>query len=341
MIKILRLKDFSAPVEKNLIPSQLDSHWAKILDSDTRTSYVGIIEKNGIITEQLNFCIMNTSFGNFFVSMPYIGYGSCLDVVNKQDIKELFVKLEEFAKEKNCLNMSICTHPLSSMSFEDYKDVFDYAYSHKKDCQISVLDNGHPLDNMTHKRRSAFKNEISKIEQSDYFIDKKPDRKMFDQWYEVYKKRFEDVGGICNTKEFFLGCYEISKNSDTMDFWVIRNESEVLGGVICEIGKNIVDYTTSAFSTESRKLYPTTYLLNEYLYKAIEQKIRYFNWQGSGVYKGILEYKKRWGAGDYEQFYFAKNLVPISEITATPLSKVQHELVRCYVLPYSLWEDTK
>lgn len=338
MIKISKLKDFSTIIEKELIPSQLDNHWAKILDSKTRTCYVGYVEEKGIVREQLNFCIMKTSFGNFFVSMPYIGYGSCFDIANKKYLKDLFSKLEEFAIDNKCLNMSICTHPLSSISFGDYKEIFDYSFYHKIECQISDLD-GHPLLNMSHKRRSAFKNEISKIEKSDYFIDKHPSKHIFDQWYEVYKKRFQDIGGIPNTKEFFLKCYEISQNSNKIDFWIVRDDSLVLGGVFCEIGKNIVDYTTSAFLTEYRKLYPTTCLLNEYFKKIIVQKIRYFNWQGSGGHEGIKGYKKRWGAGDYEQYYFAKNLVPVSEITSIPLSKIKTELFRCYVLPYDLWGD--
>jgi len=338
-IELSRLKDFNLKVEKEIIPSQLNMHWAKILDSKKCESYVLYVEDGGSVKEQLNFCIMKTSFGNFLVSMPYIGYGSCFDVANKKYLKDLFIKLEEFAVGNDCLNMSVSTHPLSSMSFEDYKDVFDYSFFHKADCQVSIL-NGHPLLSMSHKRRSAFKNEISKAEQAGFIIDKQPEENILDQWYEVYLKRFQDIGGIPNTKTYFFNCYQISKESNDIDFWVVRNDSLVLGGVFCEIGKSIVDYSTSAFLTEYRKIYPTTYLLNEYFTKALLQGIRYFNWQGSGGNEGVFNYKKRWGAEDYEQFYFAKNLVPVSEITSIPLSKIKKELTRCYVLPYNLWEKT-
>ena len=338
MIRIDRLKEFSSPRGKMLMPPQLSAYWAKILDSTTRTCYVIYAEDNGIIREQLNFCIMKCSFGNFLISMPYIAYGSCFDVANKKYLNKLFSELEKFALETDCLAMSICTHPLASLPFDAYHDVFNYSFSYKNFCQISELDSP-PLSKLTHKRRMAFRNEISKIEKdSDYFIDTNPDENTFNKWFQVYSERIQELGGNPLPKWFYFNYYKESQTNDKIDFWVLRNDSVVLGGIFCSIGKNIVDYGTSAFRSDYRKLYPTTFLLNRYFEKLIKEGIRYFNWQSS-PYKaeGVYNYKKRWGAKDYEHYYFSKNLVDINEITAIPLSAIERELAGCYVLPYTLW----
>jgi len=341
MIEIVRLNDFSLPTDKAIVPPQLSTYYANIIDSELDKTYVIYAEEKDIVKEQLNFAIMKRSFGNFLVSMPYIGYGSCFDRKNVRYLKDLFSELEQFALENNCLTMSVCTHSLSSLPFESYRSIFDYSYYYKNICQISKIDI-HPLLTMTHKRRMAFKNEISKIEKKpEYFIDKEPDKYIFEKWFEVYHKRFEDIGGIPTKKDIYIKYYNESRKNDKIDFWVLRSDSTLLGGIFFVVGKDIVDYDVSAFSTEYRKLYPATYMLNEYFKKMLDQGIRYFNWQGSGGHEGVRNYKSRWGAEEYNHYYFSKNLVDIKEITSIPLSKIKNELTRCYVLPYSLWENRK
>ncbi|NQE45227.1 hypothetical protein C5S31_04295 [ANME-1 cluster archaeon GoMg2] len=340
MIKIVELNEFLPPTEKKLIPPQLSGWWAKIIDSVVRKGYVICVCDADVIKEHLNFYIMKCSFGNFLISMPYIAYGSCFDVANKKYLSKLFSELEKFALENDCLAMSICTHPFASLPFDVYHDVFNYSFYYKNFCQISELD-VHPLLKLTHKRRMAFRNEISKIEKdSDYFIDTNPDEDTFNKWVEVYNRRFQELGGIPLPKWFYLNYYKESQTNDKNDFWVLRNDSVVLGGIFCSTGENIVDYGTSAFRSDYRKLYPTTFLLNSYFEKLIKEGIRYFNWQSSpSKGGGVYNYKMRWGAKEYEHYYFSKNLVDISEIIAIPLSKIKSELAGCYVLPYTLWDE--
>ena len=340
MIRIIRLKEFLSPTKKELIPPQLCPYWANILDSDTITCYVIYVEDKDVIKDQLNFSIIKSSIGNFLISMPYIGYGCCFDVVNKKYLGKLFSELEKFALENDCLTMSICTHPLASLPFNAYKEVFDYSFSYKNFCQISELDM-HPLLKLKHHRRMAFNNEISKIgKESEYFIDTKPSEDTFEEWLEVYNARFRELKGHPLSYWFYNNYYKESRINDKIDFWVLRSESTVLGGAFFSIGKYIVDYGTSAFISEYRTLYPTTYLLNSYFEKMIEQGILYFNWQSSpSKGSGVYNYKRRWGAKEYEHYYFSKNLVDISEIISIPLSKIKRELAGCYVLPYTLWGE--
>ena len=325
-------------MDKELVPPQLNPFYANFIDSDVDTCYTIYNEdkNNSRIKEQLNFVLMKRPYGTFLVSMPYIGYGSCLDVNNKKHLKELFFELERFAVEHGCLTMSFCNHPLSNINFNDMKHVFGYSFSHNSTCQISFLD-VHPLEKLSHKRRSAFKNEISKSVKAGFSIVKKPDRDMFNSWYDVYVSRFNDIDAVSNSKKFFLGLYNESVRNHDVDFWVVKDDNVVVGGVFFEKGKGIVDYTTSAFLTSYHKFFPTTFLLDNY-FDSIIGSMSYFNWQGSGGNDGVFNYKRRWGAVCYDQFYYAKNLVPLKRITSIPLEIIKSDLFRCFVLPYSLWE---
>ena len=329
MTQIDKLEEYKLE-SGELTPPQLFPYWARILDK--WDSYA--ISSKG---QHLNFYIVETSFGKVLISMPYIGYGSCF--TSTEGIKELFSDLEAFARDNDCLTMSVCTHPLATVPFDKYHDLFDYDYSYKNFCQISTIDK-HPLESVSHKRRMAFNSEIARCSREGYIIDKHPDAEIYDQWLECYKSRVTDLDAIPFPDWFFDNYYRESQKDDKVDFWVVRDESTILGGIFCARGNNIVDYCTSAFKTEYRKLYPTTYILNEYFNDAVSRGIKYFNWQSSPVKnEGTYNFKKRWGAEEYEHYYFAKTLAPLENILEIPLQKIKKELVGCYMLPYSLWGE--
>lgn len=343
MITIESLNESSFSIEKEIIPPQLDPFWARILDSDTRTCYTLYIDEKCCVQEQLNFCIIKCSFGKVLISMPYVGYGSCFDVKNSKYLIDIFSDLDDFASENDCLAMSVCTHPLSTVPFETYKKYFKEGYFFKNFCQISICYE-HPLSQLNHHRRMAFNNEISKMtSKSEYYIDMNPEKDIFDQWFEIYKGRFQDLNSPSLPYWFYYNYFKESQTNDKINFWVIRNESSVVGGVFITVGKNIADYGTSAFNTEYRHLYPTTFLLNKYFEKMITQHIHYFNWQSSPAKNGgVYNFKKRWGAKEYEHYYLSKHFVDLDEITSIPSYKIKNELTGCYLLPFTLWgESTK
>jgi hypothetical protein len=272
--------------------------------------------------------------------MPYIAYGSCLEAEHCQVLRELFHSLEEFAIENNCLALSICTHPLSTVTVDRIHEYFDYTHAQKNFCQISKI-TGHPILSMNHHRRMAFSSEIARMNaRPEFFIDKDPERNTFEAWYEIYKMRILDLGSKPLPHEFYVSYYQGSKTCESINFWVVRSEYEVIGGVFITTGKNIADYGTSAFDTAYRHLYPTTFLLNAYFHEAIRNGTGYFNWQSSPDRAGgVFKYKQRWGAEVYEHYYLSKTLVDLKELTSIPLSAIRHELAGSYLLPFSLWGE--
>ncbi|MFA5137141.1 MAG: GNAT family N-acetyltransferase [Patescibacteria group bacterium] len=316
MITTLRESDAMHGV---LVPPQMMKYWADIIDAPT---YVVSDDHN-----QINFAIMEFSFGKFAVGMPYMGYGCMPD----RYIPHLLDEMEDIARAEGCLAMSVGTHPLSVQPHHTYPGF----YTQDNFCQISELD-VHPVKKLSHHRRMAFQNEISKLPE-EYFIDTSPSAAVFDQWLDVYKSRCADQGATPFPDWFFVNYYITSGFSD-IEFWVVRSRDEVLGGAFIAIGEGIADYGTSAFTTASRKYNPTTHLLDALFTHLIGRGIKYFNWQSSKSRNdGTYLYKRRWGAEEYNHCYLSKPLVDIDEITSIPLETVKEEANGCYILPYGVW----
>lgn len=331
----------SGVVDKDLIPPQLCSYWSSVLDSDDRATYVVYDIEHGVIKEQLNFCVMKFSFGKVLVSMPYMGYGCCFSAGNEQHAKDIFTALTRFAREEGCLSMTVCTHPLATLPIESTRSIFDYDFQRSNFCQVSELD-AHPFNKMNHHRRMAFQNESSKLHKRcpAAFIDPAPSEDVFAEWFDVYKSRYNDLGGAAFPDWFFYNYYQASKMTDDIEFCVVRTDDEVLGGVFFAVGKGIVDYGTSAFTTASRDLSPTTHLLDLAFHHFMFRGVRYFNWQSSPeIDGGVFNYKKQWGALTKTHYYLIKLLAGVGEITSTPLDVVKKEAAGCYILPYEMWDN--
>lgn len=338
MIAIDKLSNILIDLDKEIIPPQLDSMWSRIIDSDVKTCYAAIYSENNKVKEQMNFCVSKCSFGNVLIPLPYASYGSLFDPKNTIGVKEMLVELENFARDMDCILFTISTHPLSQITFGEHKNILDYDYSFRNFCQISDV-SIHPLKRLSHHRRMAFKNEISKIDIfEELYIDKSPDISTFNLWFDVYTERFKEFGSVPLPYKFYYNYWEESQKRKNVDFWVITNGVDVIGGVFIIIGKNIADYGTSVFDMNYGFLYPTTHLLNQYFNKMNDDGVRYFNWQSSPARNdGVYNYKKRWGAKEYEHYYFSKLLVDVEYIQNIPLETVKKEMVGSYMLPYSIW----
>jgi hypothetical protein len=252
----------------------------------------------------------------------------------------MFRQLEQFAIENECLSLSISTHPLSTVPFDTHREFFDYEYSFANFCQMSDLI-VHPFIGMNHHRKMAFKNEISKLSsRPEWYIDEHPSEELFKLWFNIYIEKMKLFGSIPLPYEFYYKYWRESLRHENIDFWIVTNGDDVMGGVFFAVGKNIVDYCTSLFDDKYSSLNPTTYLLNQYISMMVENGTQYFNWQSSPVRSGgVYNYKKRWGAKDYDHYYFSKVLRDLDDISAIPFDIIRNETAGHYVLPYSIWGE--
>ena len=343
MIDVMPLRELHGNLSKDLIPPQLGGYWADIIDSGTRTCFAVLGYEGGSRKEQISFCVTKTTFGRFLFAMPFVGYGCCFDAVNIPLIREMMDKLEDVAKENDCLAMSLCTHPLSNLPSEFHKTIWPgHQYAYENFCQVSELARGHPLNSLSHRDRMVFGAEIARLSKSGFSIESSPTQEDFFQWYAVYVKRFAEFGVTPLPKEMFAR-YLDESHGGNVDFWMAKSRQEgVIGGIIFTKGQGIVDYNISACDSEHRRFYATTSILNAYLTKCIEDGVRYFNWQSSpGRNSGTYRYKARWGGDEYTHHYLSKALAPLEQITSIPLRVLKSELPFCYVLPYSLWGEPR
>jgi hypothetical protein len=266
--------------------------------------------------------------------MPFIGYGCCFDTVNTDDAKAILKELEDLARQEDCLTMSISTHPLQTL---DINKVWDAPYAIKNYCQMLDVTE-HPFNMMSSKRRNAFRNETQYVKKrSSFFIDNDPDRACFDKWYKVYLKLSEEQNSVPQRKDLFEKYWKMPRTD--IDFWVLRNDQEVAGGIFFAKGKGITDYNTSAFDSKFKELCCTTHVLDAYFSNMAKNGGRFFNMQSSKKFQdGTYRYKERWGAELRWHDIVSKNLVDLQSITCIPLETIKNELPGCFVLPYSLWD---
>ena len=119
-----------------------------------------------------------------------------------------------------------------------------------------------------------------------------------------------------------------------------HKEGRLLGGTLFLIGRGIVDYFSTAFNTESMKLYPGTLILHDAFHKFIELGIKRFNWQSSSSKdSGVYDFKARWGAQESENVVMTKVLGDSKVFTQRPLDEIRAAYGLHFVLPYDLWKQ--
>jgi len=335
-VEITEMARYDKQLDKHFIPPQLMSYWHHLFDDDLSRPYVINAHDGDRAIEQINFVIMERPYGRFLFAMPFIGYGCYLNIEHKEEASAILSVLEEFAISNDCLTMSVSTHPLQALRIDD---MLDFPFVHHNHCQMLPIAGKHPFQRLSTKHRKSFRNEISHFRrESDLVVDREPTRAHFDMWYDVYLKLCGTHGTVPQTKELFLRYWEQSKVGN-IDFWVLRNDDEVAGGIFCAKGRRIIDYNTSAFDPDLGKLSCTTVVLNEYFNHLLEEDVTFFNMQSSKrLGDGTYNYKRRWQPFLAWHDIYSKNLVEIDHIREIPLEAIKRDLPGCYVLPYEIWE---
>ena len=284
----------------------------------------------------LPFAKKNTTYGTVIHSSPFIGYGG--PVAKNNEIKSMLIKyLIDYAKKNKYLTVTICTPALFQQEEIDvYKTSMNYNYKSDNFYQYSLLDK-HPLTKLKSKRKSAFKNEIKKCFDLGITLEYETNKELLNRWFQIYKNRYDEIGAAPYPQHFFeLVFDELIMNNKAKLVTAFKNE-KLIGGVLFLLGKNIVDYFSSAFESEYNKYYPTTYLLNICFDFFIEHNFKYFNWQSSPDKTGVFNYKARWGALEDQHFYFTSVTGDLSNILSTPLEIIREVFEGFYILPFDLW----
>lgn len=270
-----------------------------------------------------------------------MGYGgcSCLPERQSEAITVLMRALIDEAYHSGCCTASVATPPFSEAIKSLYIDALEPTYYFDNFYQYSYLDR-HPFDQMKPKRRQAFQNELRHSESAGVTIARAEDIAQVEAWLDIYEQRYVEIGAMPLPRKFHEMLWRTFNPCGKAILDLAYIEGELLGGTLFLEGTGAVDYFSTAFKTESMKLYPGTRILDRAIASFMSQGMRRFNWQSSPSREGgVYQFKKRWGALEGEHYILTKVLGDERVFTSRPLAEVRRAYALHFVLPYDLWKS--
>lgn len=324
------------------VPAQHDPRWAQVYAKLTNEDFwVAVSSQNGKILGVSTFTIFNGPFGAILHANPYMGYGGCSCTPGRESevIHSVMETLLDHAQKLGCITASVATPPFSEQLVDLYKSALKPDYCYENFYQYHYLDQ-HPLEGLKKKRRSAFRSEIKRAESSGIKISRAVDSSEVEAWLDIYEARYAQIGARVLPRAFQIMLWDTFAPVGKTELHLARQGGQLLGGTLFLIGRGIVDYFSTAFSTESMNLYPGTLILHNAFTRFMKLGIKRFNWQSSPSRdSGVYNYKKRWGALEGQHLILTRILGDPAVFTTRPLSEVRDAYGAHFVLPYDLWKS--
>ncbi|HEV7765973.1 MAG TPA: GNAT family N-acetyltransferase [Thermoanaerobaculia bacterium] len=271
-------------------------------------------------------------------SLPYIAYGGpSIGVPATTDA--LLHRLREVALDLGADVLSVGTSPLLS---EEEERVFVSAlvptHTFQNSVQLQSLAT-HPLEQLPKKRRDSIQSEIRRGARAGFVaIDRLTDGQL-DEWLTIYRERYAEIGATPYPDAFHRELHRRGVPAGIAEFrGVIDGASgRLLGGIVFLVSQREVTYFSSAFLSEVRNLYATTFLLDDAFRAFGARGVEMLNWHSSPSGGGVHAYKQRWGARAHRHFYLAALLRPDTRLFELSTSEVQRLFPLRFVLPFSAW----
>lgn len=323
-------------------PLQHDPRWAQVYRKLAHEHFfVAVARQENIIVGISTFTIFEGPFGTILHANPYMGYGGCSCASGKENeiIHSLMEALIDWAQQFGCITVSIATPPFSEKLVDFYRAALEPHYCHKNFHQYHYLDQ-HPLKNLKAKRRHAFISEIRRAEFSGVKIKRAVDILEVEAWLDVYEERYAQIGARILPRVFQSALWHTFVSVGKAELYLAYQYEQLLGGTLFLLGYGIVDYFSTAFKTESMKLYPGTLILYHAFNRFIDLGYKMFNWQSSPSRdSGVYKYKRRWGALEGTHLILTRVLGDAKVFTQRPLFEIRDTYNGHFVLPFDLWKE--
>lgn len=271
-------------------------------------------------------------------SLPYIAYGGPhADDLAVTDL--LLRRLREIAQELGADVLSVGTSPLLTAEQERaYVAAIAPTHTYENAVQLQSLAT-HPLEQLTKKRRDAISSELRRGEQAGFVAIDRLDDAQLEAWLMIYRTRYAEIGATPYPDEFHRQLHRHAIPAGVAEFRgvVDRHSGRLLGGIAFLVSPREATYFSSAFVSEVRQMYPTTFLLNAAFHAFRARGIETFNWHSSPTAGGVRAYKQRWGATDHRHFYLAALLRPDTGLFALNPADVRRLFPLRFVLPFDAW----
>jgi hypothetical protein len=329
-------------IARNAPPELLPVHhpvWLDVLTALGEDARGIAAVENGTVQGWLQYTVTRRADITVVNSLPYIAYGGPhADTADVEDA--LLRRLREIAQELGADVVSVGTSPLLTADRERmYTAALEPTHTFENPVQLQSLAT-HPLEQLSKKRRDAIESELRRGERAGLVAIDRLDDEQLGHWLDIYRTRYAEIGATPYPDEFHrqLHARAVPAGVAELRGVVDRHTGRLLGGIAFLVSHREATYFSSAFASDVRNLFPTTFLLNEAFHAYRARGVETFNWHSSPAAGGVHAYKARWGASEHRHFYLAALLRSDIRLFERIPAEVRRLFPLRFVLPFSAWE---
>ncbi|HEX6641605.1 MAG TPA: GNAT family N-acetyltransferase [Thermoanaerobaculia bacterium] len=326
----------SEAIARNAPPDLLPVHhplWLDVLAALGEDARGIAAVEDGEVRGWLLYTVTRAAGVTVVNSLPYIAYGG----PHADDAGFLLRHLRGIAQELGADVLSVGTSPLLSEEQERvYVSAIAPTHTYENSVQLQSLAT-HPLEQLTKKRRDAISSELRRGEQAGFVAIDHLDDAQLEQWLAIYRTRYEEIGATPYPDEFHRQLHRRAVPAGIAEFRGVVDQASgrLIGGIAFLVSPREATYFSSAFPSDVRHLYPTTFLLNAAFHDFRARGIQTFNWHSSPAAGGVRAYKQRWGASEHRHFYLAALLRADTKLLAFEPAEMRRLFPLRFVLPFS------
>lgn len=282
------------------------------------------------------FILYKNTIANVINSLPFLGYGGIS--VDRDKREEAFKCITDYItdfSEKNDISLvTICTEAFEE-NYDLYEKYFMCDYIMKNFYQYIDLDED-VFGNMKAKFRGNLKRNIKKCTER-FGVEIKESYEMNDlrEWYNnVYVKRLTETNCSIYPFEVFNVILNNVKRDKIKMLYGLCDDKIVGGALYLNQGKSVDNYMR-VVATDYLHTQLGTYLDYLSINYAIDNKVKYYNWQSCDeIGSSIFKYKEDWGSEVGYHYYRTKVMKDITDLKNTSLEDIKKNFKGIFVLPY-------
>jgi hypothetical protein len=319
---------------------QQTTDWANVIkDEGPDTPIFLLYEENNKDIAGIPLYLFKEDLGNILTSIPQPGPMG--GIITKNDIsqnkrkriyKNLMEYIDKIAIKNNCILFCTITNPFIDDYFF-YKDIFEPDFELENFTQI--IDLNKPLS-LSH----GVRNNINKAKKLNLHVNRKIDSEIFSEWYEIHKKRHEELGVIPLEKELLHKIIFMIINTGRGDFISIHKGKKIIAGGIFIHNKYTMDVYMLSFDNSYSQFKPNYIIIDEIIEIAGKKKINFFNWQSSAKRNdGVYEFKRQWGSKEMKYYYLTKLYCSPEDIKIIGKNNIKTKYKNHFLLPFGYFES--
>ena len=325
---------------------QQSVYWADVvspLSPDTPYFLISCDEQ-GEPLAGLSLYYFKTQSGEILTSVPHAGplggifYKPDIAGELKQDIyNSLLTTVFKLAKDLNCISLTVITNPIENDA-ELYKNTATPNYVFRNFCQVveleTVIDDNGEYNSGRSKYNNDIKRNLEKASENGIYVEWVNDDAEFEAWYEIHKKRHNELNATPLPKELLKNIMRVLKPAGKGDLALVKQKGRIIGGCIFVWHKKIVD--AFIMSSESDyMIYGINHALTDFAIKYFRSKgMQWFNWQSCKKNSGVYDFKKRWGSREMEYEFLTWTFEGFDKVFETPIEKLAEEYKWHYLAPF-------